>query len=66
MRFFLKKWPPPFEEEGHSANQNTGFHSPDNKNKKTVAIFRWFRLTLKPPYRIAHDKLQLTIWDTSF
>ena len=23
-------------------------------------------LTLKPPYSITHDKLQLAIWDTSF
>ena len=31
-----------------------------------VAIFRWFKFTLKPPYSIAHDKLRLAIWDTSF
>ena len=29
-------------------------------------IFRWFKFTLKPPYSIAHDKLRLAIWDTSF
>ena len=31
-----------------------------------VPLFRWFRFTLKPHYSIAHDKLQLAIWDTSF
>ena len=25
-----------------------------------------FKFTLKPPYSIAHDKLRLAIWDTSF
>ena len=30
------------------------------------SIFRWFKFTLKPPYSIAHDKLRLAIWDTSF
>ena len=29
-------------------------------------VFRWFKFTLKPPYSIAHDKLRLAIWDTSF
>ena len=29
-------------------------------------IFRWFKFTLIPPYSIAHDKLRLVIWDTSF
>ena len=29
-------------------------------------LFRWFKFTLKPPYSIAHDKLRLAIWDTSF
>ena len=29
-------------------------------------FFRWFKFTLKPPYSIAHGKLQLAIWDTSF
>ena len=29
-------------------------------------IFRWFKFTLKPPYSIMHDKLQLAIWDTYF
>ena len=29
-------------------------------------IFRWFKFTLKPPYRITYDKLRLAIWDTSF
>ena len=24
------------------------------------------KFTLKPPYSIAHDKLRLAIWDTSF
>ena len=31
-----------------------------------VPLFRWFKFTLKPPYSIAHDKLRLAIWDTSF
>ena len=31
-----------------------------------LLIFRWFKFTLKPPYSIAHGKLQLAIWDTSF
>ena len=31
-----------------------------------VVVFRWFKFTLKPPYSIAHDKLRLAIWDTSF
>ena len=30
------------------------------------AVIRWFKFTLKPPYSIAHDKLRLAIWDTSF
>ena len=30
------------------------------------ALIRWFKFTLKPPYSIAHDKLRLAIWDTSF
>ena len=29
-----------------------------------VYLTLWF--TIKPPYSIAHDKLQLAIWDTSF
>ena len=29
-------------------------------------LFRWFKFILKPPYSIAHDKLRLAIWDTSF
>ena len=29
-------------------------------------VFRWFKFTLKPPYSITHDDLQLAIWDTSF
>ena len=29
-------------------------------------LIRWFKFTLKPPYSIAHDKLRLAIWDTSF
>ena len=33
---------------------------------KICMIFRWFKFTVKPPYSIAHDKLQLAIWDTSF
>ena len=32
----------------------------------TSPVFRWFKFTLKPPYSIAHDKLRLAIWDTSF
>ena len=31
-----------------------------------LTVFRWFKFTLKPPYSIAHDKLRLAIWDTSF
>ena len=33
---------------------------------KNNTIFRCFKFTLKPPYSIAHDKLRLAIWDTSF
>ena len=29
-------------------------------------VFRWFKFTLKPPYRTMRGKLQLAIWDTSF
>ena len=29
-------------------------------------LVRLFKFTLKPPYSIAHDKLRLAIWDTSF
>ena len=29
-------------------------------------LLRWFKFTLKPPYRIMRDKLRLAIWDTSF
>ena len=28
-------------------------------------IFRWFKFTLKPPYRIAISNFFLAIWDTS-
>ena len=31
---------------------------------KIDLIFRWFKFTLKPPYRIPIDKLRLAIWDT--
>ena len=31
-----------------------------------ILVIRWFKFTLKPPYSIAHDKLRLAIWDTSF
>ena len=31
-----------------------------------ILVFRWFKFTLKPPYSIAHDKLRLALWDTSF
>ena len=31
-----------------------------------MLLFRWFKFTLKPPYSIAHGKLWLAIWDTSF
>ena len=34
--------------------------------KSQVPLFRWFKFTLKPSYSIAHDKLRLAIWDTSF
>ena len=33
---------------------------------QNLSLFRWFKFTLKPPYSIAHDKLWLAIWDTSF
>ena len=36
------------------------------KSRLRHSVFRWFKFTLKPPYSIAHDKLQLAIWDTSF
>ena len=36
------------------------------ENRRGPLIFRWFKFTLKPPYSIAHDKLRLAIWDTSF
>ena len=35
-------------------------------NVLACLIFRWFKCKLKPPYSIAHDKLRLAIWDTSF
>ena len=28
-------------------------------------VFRWFKFTLKPPYRIMHEHLLSAIWDTS-
>ena len=28
-------------------------------------VFRWFKFTLKPPYRIANGNFFLAIWDTS-
>ena len=34
--------------------------------KCDCTFIRWFKFTLKPPYSIAHDKLRLAIWDTSF
>ena len=36
------------------------------RDDEGTSIFRWFNFTLKPPYSIAHDKLRLAIWDTSF
>ena len=35
-------------------------------NNHWHCVFRWFKFTLKPPYSIGHDNLQLAIWDTSF
>ena len=40
---------------------NNGFDT-----ESGISVFRWFKFTLKPPYSIAHDKLRLAIWDTSF
>ena len=38
-----------------------------NHRKEGISpLVRWFKFTLKPPYSIAHDKLRLAIWDTSF
>ena len=37
-----------------------------NAKMPTLAIFRWFKFTFKPPYSIAIGKLHLAIWDTSF
>ena len=31
-----------------------------------ILLTRLFKCKLKPPYRITHAKLRLTIWDTSF
>ena len=42
------------------------FYSFQNMLKISTCFFRWFKFTLKPPYSIAHDKLRLAIWDTSF
>ena len=47
------------------------FICPKNTNRwrirsNFVLLFRWFKFTLKPPYSIMHDNLQLAIWDTSF
>ena len=36
-----------------------------DKDSNNILV-RWFKFTLKPPYSIAHDKLRLGIWDTSF
>ena len=32
---------------------------------KCCVVFRWFKFTLKPPYRIAISNFFLAIWDTS-
>ena len=40
--------------------------SQDLLQEETLVIIRWFKFTLKPPYSIAHGKLRLAIWDTSF
>ena len=48
---------------GHN---NTDQKPDDEPAKQHFQVFRWFKFTLKPPYSIAHDKLRLAIWDTSF
>ena len=49
----------------NNANPYQGVTVTEGHGKYPV-IFRWFKFTLKPPYSIAHDKLRLAIWDTSF
>ena len=38
----------------------------NDDSEKLWPLFRWFKLTLKPPYSITHGKLWLVIWNTSF
>ena len=33
--------------------------------KRMSKLFRWFKLTLKPPYTVASGNLSSAIWDTS-
>ena len=56
---------------GNEAVQHPDFGSystlgEEYMHTSTCTIFRWFKFTLKPPYRITCGKLRLAIWDTSF
>ena len=51
---------------GHFVSQSKTLRGVLQAAESQVPLFRWFKFTLKPPYSIAHDKLRLAIWDTSF
>ena len=54
------------KDESYELNANCWFVEDTIEYLRVHLIFRWFKFTLKPPYSIAHDNLQLAIWDTSF
>ena len=51
---------------GWVGNKNSPLNSRFVGPSVQFMIIRWFKFTPKPPYSIAHDKLQLAIRDTSF
>ena len=64
----LKRYAGPYEKIPYKSEyiQSPIGLVPKDDRKDVRLIFRWFKFTLKPPYRITHDKLRLVIWDTSF
>ena len=65
----LTKSMPQFTAKLHTKNNlnnRTSNHHKTQTDLREQVVFRWFKFTLKPPYSIAHDKLRLAIWDTSF
>ena len=50
----------------HKASYSLMYRSGMVNSNTVNSKFHLIQSKLKPPYSIAHDKLQLVIWDTSF